>query len=55
MLAIINIKYMRYVICALCLTLSGCSLVQLLPSSSCQYVEYVRVDNVVNVKAVCNI
>ncbi len=37
------------------LTLSSCSLVQLMPSSDCQYIEYVRVDNLVTVKAECEL
>jgi metal-sulfur cluster biosynthetic enzyme len=45
----------KLLLVTLCLTLSGCSLVQLLPSSSCHHIEYVRVDNVVNVKAECEI
>lgn len=37
------------------LSTQGCSLVQWLPSSNCEYVEYVRVQNQVSVKADCQV
>jgi len=44
---------------AICLIFSilstGCSLVQLLPSSNCDYVEYVRVGNHVTAKVECEV
>lgn len=39
----------------LCLLLSGCSLVQWLPTSNCQKVEYIRIDTHVSVKAECEV
>lgn len=46
---------MKLLLVMLCLTLSSCSLVQWLPSSNCEYVEYVRVQNQVSVKAECQV
>lgn len=37
------------------LALSGCSLVQWLPSSSCEHVKYERVGNQVEVEASCRL
>jgi hypothetical protein len=34
---------------------TGCSIVQWIPSSNCDYVEYIRVGNEVNVKAECKV
>jgi len=45
----------RSVLIVILMSLSACSLVQLLPSSDCQYVEYVRVNNLVTVKAECEL
>jgi hypothetical protein len=38
-----------------CLLLSSCSLVQWFPSSNCEYVEYVRFKNHVDIKAECDL
>lgn len=37
------------------LSTQGCSLVQWLPSTNCEYIEYVRVQNQVSVKADCEV
>lgn len=39
----------------LILLLSGCSLVQWLPSSSCEYVKYERIKSDVYVEALCRV
>lgn len=44
----------KYLIAAM-LVLPGCSLVQWLPTSSCEYVEYLRVGDQVTVKAECRV
>lgn len=46
---------MKLLLVTLCLTLSSCSLVQWLPSTNCEYVEYVRVQKQVSVKADCEV
>jgi hypothetical protein len=47
---------MRLTICiAFAILSTGCSLVQFLPSSSCEYVEYIRVGDQVEVKASCRV
>ncbi len=37
------------------ITITGCSIVQWLPSSACDYVSYERIDNQVHVKADCKV
>lgn len=44
-----------YMLFAFIILLSGCSLVQWLPSSACDYVEYKRVTSHVTVYAECDI
>jgi hypothetical protein len=39
----------------MCLMLSGCSIVQWLPSSACEYVSYERNHNKVDVVASCTL
>lgn len=46
---------MKLLLVMLCLILPSCSLVQWLPSSNCEYVEYIRVQNQVSVKAECQV
>lgn len=46
---------MRKTIILLAACLSGCSLVQWLPSSSCEYVKYERTKDVAHVEALCRV
>lgn len=46
---------MKILLITLLITLSGCSIVQWLPSSACEYVSYERIDNQVHVKADCKV
>jgi hypothetical protein len=46
---------MKTLIIVLALSLSGCSIVQWLPSSACEYVSYERIDNQVHVRADCKV
>jgi hypothetical protein len=53
-------RYGRFFWVALTLTLAvavlnGCSVVQLLPSSSCTYVRYERLNDEVEVEALCQV
>jgi hypothetical protein len=51
-----NYLHTSLLICLFFAVLStGCSLVQWLPSSACEYVEYVRVGDQVEVKASCRV
>jgi hypothetical protein len=43
------------IVISACFLTLGCSVVQYLPSSSCESVEYVRVGNQVEVKASCRV
>lgn len=46
---------MKSIIVLMCLGLSGCSLVQWMPTSACEYVKYERVENYVEVEAQCTV
>jgi uncharacterized protein YceK len=46
---------MKLLLVTLLVTLSGCSLVQWLPSRSCEYVKYERIKNDVQVQAECKV
>jgi hypothetical protein len=47
---------MRFLCCVtLCVTVSGCSLVQWLPSSACEEVIYQRIGNQVEAYARCKV
>jgi uncharacterized protein YceK len=45
----------RMLIILLAVMLSGCSLVQWLPSSSCEHVKYERIGRQVEVEASCSV
>jgi uncharacterized protein YceK len=46
---------MKLLLVTLLVTLSGCSLVQWMPSSSCDHVKYERIKNDVQVQAECKV
>jgi hypothetical protein len=46
---------MKLITLCLALLLSGCSLVQFMPSSACEYINYERIGDKVTLKAECDV